>query len=123
MKREDLFKEIKIANLNQKDVSELAENMLEGDLQHELAAKLAKESQGNPLFVVESLRMLHERGSLIHEHDKWRLAHGEIEIPDKIRDIILQRLSSLTRNQRKVLDAASAMGERFDAELVASVLC
>ena len=123
MKREDLFKEIKIANLNQKDVSELAENMLEGDLQVELAAKLAKESQGNPLFIVESLRMLHERGSLIHEHDKWSLAHGEIGIPDKIRDIILQRLSSLTRNQRKVLDAASAMGERFDADLVASVLC
>jgi len=123
MKREDLFKEIKIANLNQKDVSELAENMLGGDLQQELAAKLAEESQGNPLFIVESLRMLHERGSLIHEHDKWRLAHGEIGIPDKIRDIILQRLSSLTRNQRKVIDVASAMGERFDAELVASVLC
>ena len=122
MKREDLFKEIKIANLNQKDVSELAENMLGGDLQRELAAKLAEESQGNPLFVVESLRMLHERVGLIQEHDKWCLAHGEIGIPDKIRDIILQRLSSLTRNQRKVLNAASAIGERFDAELLASVL-
>jgi len=122
MKREDLFKEIKLASLNQKGVSALAENMLEGDLQTELAAKLAKESQGNPLFVVESLRMLHECGSLIQEHDKWRLAHGEIGIPDKIRDIILQRLSSLTRNQRKVLEVASALGERFDMELVASVL-
>ncbi|MGD0646060.1 MAG: BREX system ATP-binding domain-containing protein [Candidatus Bathyarchaeia archaeon] len=122
MKREDLFKEIKIANLNQKVVSELAENMLGGDLQVELAEKLAKESQGNPLFIVESLRMLHECGSLIHEHDKWRLSQGEIGIPDKIRDIILQRLSSLTRNRRKVLDAASVIGERFDAELVASVL-
>ena len=122
MKREDLFKEIKIANLNQKDVSEVAESMLEGALDIDLAEKLAKESQGNPLFIVESLRMLREHGSLIHEHDKWRLAQSEIGIPDKIRDIILQRLSSLTRNQRKVLDAASAIGERFDAELVACVL-
>jgi KaiC/GvpD/RAD55 family RecA-like ATPase/tetratricopeptide (TPR) repeat protein len=122
MKREDLFKEVKITNLNQKDVTELAENMLEGDLQGELAAKLAEESQGNPLFVVESVRMLHERGDLVREKDEWRLAHGEIGIPDKIRDIILQRLSNLTRNQRKVLDAASAIGERFNAELVASVL-
>jgi predicted ATPase len=122
MKREDLFKEIKLASLNQTGVSTIAESMLEGDLQLELAAKLAEESRGNPLFVVESLRMLYERGSLIQEHDKWRLAHGEIRIPDKIRDIIMQRLSSLTRNQRKVLDAASALGERFDVELLASVL-
>jgi pentatricopeptide repeat protein len=122
MKREDLFAEIKIANLSQNDVSELAENMLAGELHRELAAKLAEESQGNPLFVVESLRMLHELGGLIQENDEWRLAHGEIGIPDKIRDIILQRLSSLTRNQRRVLDAASAMGERFDAGLVACVL-
>jgi len=122
MKREDLLKEIKLASLNQRDVFALAENMLEGELQRELAEKLSTESQGNPLFVVESLRMLHEHNSLIREHNEWRLSHGEIGIPEKIRDIILQRLSCLTRNQRKVLEAASAIGERFDAELVASVL-
>lgn len=122
MKREDLYQEIKVGNLNSKVVAEIAENMLDGNVQRELTAKLAKESQGNPLFVVESLRMLHEGGSLINDHNEWRLAHGDIGIPDKIRDIILQRLSCLTRAQRKVLDVASVIGERFDAQLVALTL-
>jgi KaiC/GvpD/RAD55 family RecA-like ATPase/tetratricopeptide (TPR) repeat protein len=122
MRREDLFKEIKVANLDQKSVSDLAESMLGGDVQQELAEKLAEESQGNALFVVESLRMLYERNGLIQEHEKWRLASDELGIPDKIKDIILQRLSVLLHNQRRMLDAASIIGEKFDVELLAWVL-
>jgi tetratricopeptide (TPR) repeat protein/KaiC/GvpD/RAD55 family RecA-like ATPase len=122
MRREDLVKEIKIANLNQTSVSDLAKSMLGGDLQPELAEKLAGESQGNPLFIVESLRMLHERGGLIREGDQWRLSTGALGIPPKIKDIILQRLSVLLRGQRRVLDAASVIGEKFNVEVLGSVL-
>ncbi len=59
MKRENLYEEIKISNLGQNEVSELAQNMLEGKLKTNFSNTLGKESQGNPLFVVESLRMLH----------------------------------------------------------------
>jgi tetratricopeptide (TPR) repeat protein len=122
MRREDLFKEIKISSLSRTDVYDLAKNMLGGELQPEFAENLARESQGNPLFVVESLRMLHERRSLTKEDDKWRLTHDEIRIPAKIKDIILLRLDTLAKNQRNVLDAASVIGERFDFELLASVM-
>ena len=123
MRREELYKEIKLATLNKEDVSALASNMLGGcEVQPEFAERLAKESQGNPLFVVESLRMLHEREDLVLRQGNWCLARGELQIPDKIMDIILQRLSGLTRNQRKILDAASVIGERFDAQLLASIL-
>ena len=44
MRREDLFTEIKVASLNQKGVSELAQSMLGGDLQQELVGKLTAES-------------------------------------------------------------------------------
>ncbi len=122
MRREDSIKEINITSLDQTCVSELAENMLGGHLQQDLAQKLAEESQGNPLFVVESLRMLHERNSLVLERDQWRLNSDAIGIPPKIKDIILQRLDALLRNQRNVLDAASIIGEKFDVGLLASVL-
>ncbi|MGD0645203.1 MAG: AAA family ATPase [Candidatus Bathyarchaeia archaeon] len=122
MRREDLYKEIKLSNLDQVSVSAIARSMLGGNLQQELAEKLAKESQGNPLYIVESLRMLHERDSLIKEHNQWRLSINELGIPAKIKDIILQRLSTLMRNQRRVLDAASVIGEKFDVELLGAVL-
>ena len=122
MKREDLIKEIKIPNLDPKGVSQLAGNMLGAALQPEFEGKLAEESQGNPLFVVESLRMLNERNGLFQENDRWRLTSNELGLPDKIKDIILQRLSCLLRNQRKIVDVASVIGEKFDAELLASTI-
>jgi len=122
MRREDLFTEIKIQNLGQTQVAEIARNMIGGNLQPQLAEKLAAESRGNPLFVVESLRMLNERRSLVQEGDEWRLAIDEFGIPSKIKDIILRRLAVLKYAQRRVLDAASVIGEKFDVELLSTVL-
>jgi KaiC/GvpD/RAD55 family RecA-like ATPase/tetratricopeptide (TPR) repeat protein len=122
MRREDLFTEIKLSNLNYANVSKIAANMIGGSLQSEFAEKLAKESRGNPLFIVESLRMLHERKSLIAENNEWRLAVDELGIPSKVRDIILRRLAILKYAQRRVLDAASVIGEKFDVELLSTVL-
>ncbi|MCJ7559569.1 DUF2791 family P-loop domain-containing protein, partial [Candidatus Bathyarchaeota archaeon] len=122
IRREDLFTEIKLSSLDQGDVSKIAENMMGGSLQPVLAEKLTAESRGNPLFVVESLRMLYERKSLFQEDNQWRLAVDELGIPSKIKDIILRRLGVLKFSQRRVLDAASVIGEKFDVELLSTVL-
>jgi KaiC/GvpD/RAD55 family RecA-like ATPase/tetratricopeptide (TPR) repeat protein len=122
MRREELFTEITLSKLSQTSVSKMAESMIGGSLHPELAEKLATESRGNPLFVVESLRMLHERKSLIQENNQWRLAVDELGIPRKIKDIILRRLACLKYAQRRVLDAASVIGEEFDVELLSTVL-
>ncbi|MGD9131156.1 MAG: DUF2791 family P-loop domain-containing protein [Candidatus Bathyarchaeota archaeon] len=122
MRREDLFTEIKLSSLNETSVSKMAENMIGGSLQEEFAEKLAKESRGNALFVVESLRMLAERKGLVQENNRWRLAVDELGIPSKIKDIILRRLAVLNYAQRRVLDAASVIGEKFDLELLSIVL-
>ena len=122
MGREDLFEEVKLPSLTQKDVSLLAENMVGGRIQLALAEKLADESQGNPLFVVESLRMLSEKGSLVQENNRWRLSIDELGIPNKIKDIILRRVGVLKPNQRKLLDLASVIGSKFDPELLGALL-
>ena len=122
MRREDLFTEIELSNLTEDTVSKLAKNMIGSSLQEDFAERLAKESRGNALFVVESLRMLSEQKSLIQENNQWRLVAREIEIPTKIKDIILRRLAVLKYAQRRVLDAASVIGEKFDLELLSTVL-
>ena len=122
MGRENLFKEVKLENLKPNDVLTLAESMIGGHVQSEFAEKLASESQGNPLFVVESLRMLAEKGNLVHENSGWRLSVDELGIPIKIKDIILRRVGALKPDQRKLLDLASVMGSKFDSELLAAVL-
>ena len=122
MRREELFSEIKLSKLSQDSISKIAESMIGGSLQKDLAGKLTAESGGNPLFVVESLRMLHERKSLVQENNEWRLSVDGLGIPNKIKDIILRRLACLNFAQRRILDAASVIGEKFDVELLSTVL-
>ena len=122
MRREDLFTEIKLPSLNQTTISRIAANMIGGNLSPELVEKLTAESRGNPLFVVESLRMLHERKNLIQQNNLWLMVGDELGIPTKIKDIILRRLAVLKYAQRRVLDAASVIGEKFDVELLSIVL-
>ena len=122
MRREELFSEIKLPSLNQDGVSKIAESMMGGTLQFNLTEKLATESKGNPLFIVESLRMLNDRKSLIQENNQWRLAVDELGIPSKIKDIIVRRLACLKYSQRRVLDAASVIGEEFDVDLLSTVI-
>ncbi len=122
MDREELLKEVKLSSLDQLEVSKMAENMIGGKLQQELAGKLTAESRGNPLFVVESLRMLQEHKGLVQKNGEWRLAINELGIPSRIKDIILRRLSRLENAQRRVLDAASVIGEEFDVDLLSTVL-
>ena len=122
MRREDLFSEIKLSNLGKTEISKIANHMIGGTVQSELIERLTKESQGNPLFTVESLRMLFERKNLIEENGKWRLTVDDLGIPSKIKDIIIGRLAILKHPQRRILDAASVIGERFDVELLGAVL-
>ena len=96
--------------------------MVGGSLHSELADTLVEESGGNPLFIVESLRMLSERGGLVEDGGRWRLSIDEVGIPTKIKDIILRRVSLLKPSQRRVLDLASVIGDRFDVDLLGAVL-
>jgi tetratricopeptide (TPR) repeat protein len=121
MGRENLYTEIKLPNLRRSDISQLTENIVGGRVQTELAEKLADESSGNPLFIVESLKMLSETGSLVQENDKWRVS-GEIGIPSKVKDILLRRVDALKPVERKILDVASVIGSQFDPELLGAVV-
>lgn len=122
MGREGIFKDIQLQNLTRTEVGTIAESMLGGIVKGDLVERLAAESRGIPLFVVESLRMLYAQGSLVRENGQWQLNVDRFDVPDKVKNVILRRLDSLKPSQRRILDAASAVGERFDPRLVAAVV-
>jgi len=122
MRRGDLYIEVKLSSLNQSEIEKLAESMISGNMDRDLIEKLAQESQGNPLFAIESLRLLSESGNLIQEDDRWRLSGDKVGIPDKVKDTILRRIDFLNSTQRRLLDFASVAGENFDATVLALAL-
>jgi tetratricopeptide (TPR) repeat protein len=123
MRRESTFEEIRLANLTQQQTIEIAQSMLGGQLTKEFAEKLSAESLGNPLFVVEYLRMLNEQGNLTTVNNQWSFKTDLVDIPLIVKEIILRRIGFLKSEQRRVLDAASVIGDNFDVDLLGGVLC
>ena len=122
MRREDLYNEVKLGGLNQTEVGDIAESMLSGNVSRKLVERLTLETSGNPLFVIESLKMLAEQRGLIQENDLWVAVDEQFGVPDKVKDVILRRLNMLNLEAREVLDAGSVVGDKFDAQLIGAVL-
>jgi tetratricopeptide (TPR) repeat protein len=78
-----------------------------------LVATVHRETEGNPLFVGEVLRLLRSEGSL---------GPGEVPsrilIPETVREVILRRLGQLSEATREVLRLASVVGREFSIETV-----
>ena len=86
---------------------------------------LFRRTEGHPLFAVELLRDMRDRGHLIRdEAGRWSEAPGLDwgTIPARIEAVIALRLDRLDRASREILSAAGVEGERFTAEVVARVL-
>lgn len=122
MGREDLYKEIKLSKLNVDEVARITENLLNGKVKQEFVNKLSAESDGNPLYIIESLRLLLEDNSLNQKDGEWRLSTDKMAVPLKVKDIIHRRLNALKPNQRRTLDIASVIGDKFDPQLLGAVL-
>ena len=122
MARDSLFSEIRLQNLNQNDITEIVESMLEGKAHATLIDRLTRDSQGLPLFVVESTRALFEQQKIKKEDELWKLAVEDFTVPTKIKDIIHRRIDQFKPPQRRILDVAAVIGEKFDPKLVSIVV-
>ncbi len=92
-------------------------------------ARLYRETDGNPLFVLETLRYLHGEGLLRRDQDgNWCTPFDEIttdyaELPlsPVVEHIIERRLARLSPGLRLVLNVAAVLGNRFDFTTLAAV--
>jgi class 3 adenylate cyclase/tetratricopeptide (TPR) repeat protein len=95
------------------------EDLLRGTgLPHEVTSRIRERAEGVPLYAVETIRMLIDRGLLIHSEGQF-ISTGAIdalEVPETLQALIAARLDGLTPEERKVLQDASVMGKTFTKE-------
>jgi len=84
---------------------------------------LHRKSGGVPLFVMQYLEFLLEKG-VVHEKDGlWvDCPLKEQQEPDSIRAVLRQRLQRLDPEERQILSYASVQGDRFEGGLVARTM-
>ncbi len=83
---------------------------------------LARHTAGHPLFTIELLREMQERGTLYHNKaDRWIVKpdfHWDL-VPPRVEGVIETRINRLEPELRQWLETASVEGSTFTAEVVA----
>lgn len=118
---------VEVLELGGLDVSEterLVEAVVGVDLAATDAARLRERTEGNPLFILETVRSLLEEGAANVEEgrlvvDPVRLVSGS---PLTLRAMLGARLDTLASDERTLLEVASVVGMSFDLETVERLL-
>lgn len=79
---------------------------------------------GHPLFTIELLRDLQERGNLVKDPSGAWVLGGQLEweeLPSKVEGVIEERIARLEQAALRSLRVASVEGPQFTAEIVAKV--
>ncbi len=125
MNRENILKKIKLTRLGPDDISKIISSFLgKTNFERELLDVVCKETDGNPFFILELIKLLVEEGHINKIDDKWILDTNidKINMPSKIYDVIKRRLNRLREDQREILECASVEGEEFRSEILCRVL-
>jgi DNA-binding SARP family transcriptional activator len=102
--RESSTTRLSMSGLSQADIAEYLKQTASELASTELTAALHSETEGNPLFVGETVRLLALEGIAIDDR---------IAIPQSIRDVISRRLAHLTEECNRVLVLAAVLGREF----------
>jgi class 3 adenylate cyclase/tetratricopeptide (TPR) repeat protein len=84
-------------------------------LPDELRGRIRERAEGVPLYAVETVRMLLDRGLVRREGDVYVAADdvGSLEVPETLHALIAARLDDLEPNERRVVDDAAVLGKTF----------
>jgi DNA-binding CsgD family transcriptional regulator/tetratricopeptide (TPR) repeat protein len=113
--REPGLERIRLAGLRDEAVSKLAENLFGKRLSREVVDAINQQTDGNPFFVIELLKVLFEESNYPDTKPM------PVRIPDGVREAIGRRLSRLTDACNYLLTIASVFGREFTAHEITAV--
>ncbi|PWU18133.1 MAG: hypothetical protein C5B48_15120 [Candidatus Rokuibacteriota bacterium] len=108
------FSSLYLEPLSEEAMEELLDGLVPG-LPEKLRDQILARAEGVPLYAVETVRMLLDRGLLAEEGPVYRPT-GEIEtldVPETLHALIAARLDGLSIEERKLLQDAAVLGKTF----------
>jgi predicted ATPase/class 3 adenylate cyclase len=108
------FSSLYLEPLTPQAMAELLAGLVPG-LPDELRSSILERAEGIPLYGVETVRMLLDRGLLEREGEAYRPigSIGALEVPETLHALIAARLDNLTPEERRLLQDASVLGKTF----------
>ncbi|WP_239133935.1 helix-turn-helix transcriptional regulator [Rugosimonospora africana] len=111
---------LELGPLDVAQTASLVSSMLAGGQASAAFAQFLHErTEGVPLAVEESVRLMHDRADLVQRGGEWvRRRLHEIDVPPTVRDAVLERVRRLHPDAQAVLRAAAVLGEPGDPAVV-----
>ena len=116
------FSSLYLEPLSASAMEELLMGLVPG-LPGPLREQILERAEGVPLYAVETVRMLLDRGLLAQEGPVY-LPVGEIgslEVPETLHALISARLDGLAAEERRVLQDAAVLGKTFTRDALAAL--
>ena len=116
------FSSLYLEPLSQSAMEELLEGLVPG-LPERLRGQILARAQGVPLYAVETVRMLLDRGLLAQEGPVYK-ATGEIEtleVPETLHALIAARLDGVSGEERRLLQDGAVLGKTFTVRALAAL--
>ena len=106
--------------------AEAMEELLSGlvpGLPEDLHDRILDRAEGVPLYAVETVRMLLDRGLLVQDGPAYRPAGAidSLEVPETLHALIAARLDGLPTEERRLLQDGSILGKTFSRDGLAAL--
>jgi predicted ATPase/class 3 adenylate cyclase len=108
------FASLYVEPLSSAAMSELLTGLVPG-LAEELRVRILDRAEGVPLYAVETVRMLLDRGLVARDGDGYRTT-GAVElldVPETLHALVAARLDSLAPEQRRLVECGAVLGRTF----------
>ena len=108
------YSQLRFDPLPAESAAELLQTLMGDDLDLQpLRALLIGQTEGNPLFLEETVRALVETQVLLGQRGAYRLATGfpRIHVPPTVQAVLAARIDRLPSEEKRILQAAAVIGE------------
>jgi class 3 adenylate cyclase/tetratricopeptide (TPR) repeat protein len=116
------FTSLYLEPLSQQAMEELLAGLVPG-LPDALREQILARAEGVPLYAVETVRMLLDRGLLVEDGPVYRLTGPveALEVPETLHALIAARLDGLSAEERRLLQDAAVLGKTFTKDALAAL--
>ncbi len=124
LERDGLARRLELACLSADAVASLIGRMSgEGEAARPLADRLYRETEGNPFYLIQTLKALFEQGAIRMEGGTWQadyaaLGRAQLPLPAGVSEMIAARVGRLSEAAQDAVRVAAVAGREFDFDLL-----
>ncbi|GAC1348811.1 MAG: hypothetical protein NVSMB27_18040 [Ktedonobacteraceae bacterium] len=118
--RAGISDDVRLQRLTEAQVQQLLVNMAGHSVGPIFTAEIYRQTEGNPFFIGEAVRVLILEGKVKKMGDRWQATVdvNKLELPQSVRLLIERRLVHLSPECRTTMTLAAVLGRKFSSVLL-----